>query len=137
MINSVLRVQLLLRVAFAHVQMVLYRPFLHHVMNCPSDQPANPKSYACASACVKAAKQVIRLVGDLNDHGLLNGAYWFTVFTTFLAIMSLVMYTINNPDDPQLEEILHLAESGQQILLGLSIRSLTADRCAAFLTVSL
>ncbi len=71
----------------------------------------------------------------MDDHGLLSGAYWFTVFTTFLAIMSLVMYIINNPDDPQLEEVRRLAESGRQILVGLSIRSLTADRCAAFLTV--
>ena len=130
-----LRVQLLLRIAFAHTQMILYRPFLHHVMNCPSDQPANPKSYACASACVKAAKQVVRLLGDMNDHGLLSGAYWFTVFTTFLAIMSLIMYIINNPSDPQREHTLRLAESGRQILVDLSVRSLTADRCATFLKV--
>ena len=117
--------------------MVLYRPFLHHAIRRPSDSARDMRSYACASACIKAAKQVIELLKEMYIQDFLNGPDWFFTFITYFAVMSLVTFVLNNRDDASAQGYIAVAKSGRQILGNLGVRGSIANRCAASLTVSL
>lgn len=110
------RAQLLLRVAHAHVQMVLYRPFLHHIGRRNTDGNFDFRAFACASACVKAAMQAIWLAQALDDAHLLNGPVWLLFFTLFMAVVSSIMFVITNKDDPSAGEYYAAAQRGFTIL---------------------
>ncbi len=130
------RTQFLLRLAYAHVQMVLYRPFIHHIIRAESKDVPEMRSFACASACIKAAMQIVWIVGELSNRGLLVGAYWFTVYITFFAVMALCMFIIGNPDDPTVEETATVVDKGRRILTGLAQENVSAGRCLVSLAVS-
>jgi len=74
------RVQQLLRLSYAHVQMMLYRPFLHYVSDkaCVGKQ-IDERAYACAAACVSVSRNIVHITTEMKKRGLLVGAYWFTV----------------------------------------------------------
>lgn len=72
----------------------------------------------------------------MKKRGLLVGAYWFTMYTTFFAILSLVYFVLNNPDKQGSQEILADANDGKDALAGLAKRSQAADRCSTALLVS-
>lgn len=131
----VLSVQQLLRMAYAHVQMILYRPFLHYVSQTCQSRTVDKRSYACAAACVSVSRNVIHITGEMMRRGLLVGAYWFTMYTTFFAIMSLVFFILENPDDPTSEDLLRDAQQGKETLASLAKRSMAADRFTATLSV--
>jgi hypothetical protein len=132
------RVQQLLRVAYAHVQMMVYRPFLHYVspklLPCKS---LDDRSYACAAACVTVSRNVIHITTEMKRRGLLMGAYWFTMYTTFFAILSLAFFVLENPDKPGTEDIMADAIAGKDALQSLAKKSMSADRCNTALNVSL
>lgn len=71
----------------------------------------------------------------MKKRGLLIGAYWFTMYTTFFAILSLVFFVLENPDKPGSHEILADANDGKDALMGLAKRSQAADRCSTALKV--
>lgn len=93
------------------------------------------KSYACASACVKAAMQIVWLADEMDKRGLLVGAYWFTVYIIFFAIMSLCMFILGNPKDPTTIGAMKAALKGREILVGLALESASAARCVVSLGV--
>ena len=131
------RVQQLLRLAYAHVQMMLYRPFLHYVSNKSGrNKTIDERSYACAAACVSVSRNVVHICTEMKKRGLLIGAYWFTMYTTFFSILSLVFFVLENPDKPGSQEILADANDGKDTLNGLAQRSQAADRCSVVLRVS-
>lgn len=72
----------------------------------------------------------------MKRRGLLVGAYWFTMYTTFFAILSLVYFVLENPDKYGSQEILSDANDGKDALNGLAKRSQAADRCSMTLKVS-
>ncbi|KAF1809717.1 hypothetical protein P152DRAFT_476138 [Eremomyces bilateralis CBS 781.70] len=122
--------QLLLRLAYAHVQMVLYRPFLHHISKSRNDPNFDLRAFACASACTKAAMQAIWLVQALEDRKLLVGCYWFTVYITFFAVACLLMFVLTNGHDPSAKDTFDFAERGRNILVKMKGGcGLTASRC--------
>lgn len=92
------------------------------------------RSYVCASACIKAAKQVIELLKEMYIHDFLNGPDWFFTYITYFAVMSLVTFVLNNWDDASAQGYIAVAERGRQ---NLGVRGSMANRCAASLTVSL
>ncbi|KAF7937601.1 uncharacterized protein EAE98_001915 [Botrytis deweyae] len=128
---ELIRIQQLLRLAYAHVQMMLYRPFLHYVSGkgC-AGKTIDERSYACAAACVSVARNIIHITAEMKKQGLLVGAYWFTMYTTFFAVISLVYYVLENPDKSGAAEILADANDGKDALIGLAQRSMAADRCS-------
>ncbi|KAM3070325.1 Gypsy retrotransposon integrase-like protein 1 [Clarireedia jacksonii] len=128
---ELLRIQQLLRLAYAHVQMMLYRPFLHYVSekSC-AGKPIDERSYACAAACVSVSRNIIHITTEMKRRGLLVGAYWFSMYTTFFSIISLVYYVLENPDKNGTSEILADAKDGKVALDGLAQRSMAADRCS-------
>ncbi|CAG8960484.1 hypothetical protein HYFRA_00008203 [Hymenoscyphus fraxineus] len=125
---DVLRVQQLLRLAYAHVQMMLYRPFLHYVSHKASSGKAlDERSYACAAACVSVSRNIVHITTEMKKRGLLLGAYWFTMYTTFF------FYVIEQPDSDRCLDILKDANDGKDALVGLARMSQAADRCSAAL----
>ncbi|KAF7902042.1 uncharacterized protein EAF01_007340 [Botrytis porri] len=128
---ELIRIQQLLRLAYAHVQMMLYRPFLHYVSgkSC-AGKTIDERSYACAAACVSVARNIIHITAEMKKKGLLVGAYWFTMYTTFFSVISLVYYVLENPDKNGAAEILADANDGKDALIGLAQRSMAADRCS-------
>ena len=131
------RIRHILRMAYAHIQMFLYRPFLHYISPAAQKKNVDRRSYACAAACVSVSRNIIHLTGQMKRKGLLVGSYWFYMYTTFFAIISLVFYVLENSQSPRVEDILKDAHEGKDTLAALATKSLAADRCSGILAVSI
>jgi len=127
------RVQQLLRLSYAHTQMMLYRPFLHYVSQTGHSRTVDKRSYACAAACINVSRNIIHIAVEMKKRHLLIGAYWFTMYTTFFAILSLVFYALENPENNASQDVLRVAKEGKDTLEALAKRSMAADRCTATL----
>jgi hypothetical protein len=122
--------------AFGHAQLLLYRPFLHYVSQSYKDKNIDPRAFACASACVSVSRNVIHISTEMRKRGLLAGAYWFSMYTTFFAIVSILYFVLENPTNPTSFELLRDAVEGKEVLEFFAKRSMAADRCSAALKVS-
>ncbi|KAI7103897.1 hypothetical protein KC365_g1409 [Hortaea werneckii] len=129
------RVQQLLRLSYAHVQVMLYRPFLHFVANEKRSKPVDQRAYACAASYVNVSRNIIHITTQMKQRGLLNGAFWFVMYTSFFAILSLVYFAAENPDNPTTQSVMKDALEGRQTLASLAKRSMAADRCTATLDI--
>ncbi|KAK5173816.1 Gypsy retrotransposon integrase-like protein 1 [Saxophila tyrrhenica] len=127
------RIQYLLRLSYAHTQVMLYRPFLHFVAMNKREKPVDQRAYACAASYVNVSRNIVHITTEMKKNGLLNGAHWFTMYTSFFAILSLVYFAAENPDNPTTEAVMKDALEGKQILASLAQRSMAADRCTATL----
>ncbi|KAF3491731.1 transcriptional regulator [Arthroderma uncinatum] len=129
------RMRQLLRICYAHVQMVMYRPFLHYVTGGSKGQEIDKRSYACAAACVSVARNVVHITAGMKKKQLLNGSYWFTMYTTYFAILTLLFFILENPESAAARDgILKDALEGKNALAGLAKKSMAADRCAQSLS---
>ncbi|KAF3800288.1 Activator of stress protein 1 [Colletotrichum gloeosporioides] len=133
---EVIRVRHLLRFAYAHVQLVLYRPFLHYVSpRISMDKNIDELSYACAAACISVSRNIVHIGIEIRKQNVLAGPYWFMLFTEFFAILSLVFYAIENPEKPGSAEVLEDAIAGRDIVAKLKNKSQAADRVTDALNV--
>ena len=123
--------------AYAHIEMFLYRPFLHYVSHDVQARSFDKRSYACAAACVSVSRNIVHLMGEMKRRGLLVGSYWFYMYTTFFAIIALVFYVLENPQSSSTADILNDAHEGKDTLAALAKRSLAADKCSKYLAVGL
>ncbi|KAJ5668739.1 hypothetical protein N7462_009809 [Penicillium macrosclerotiorum] len=125
------RIRQLLRISYAHVQMVMYRPFLHYVSSGSQARGVDKRSYACAAACVSVSRNIVHITTGMHKRGLLNGSFWFTMYTTYFAILSLIFFVVENPDSPTAKDgVLKDAMEGKTTLAGLAKKSMAADRCS-------
>ena len=122
--------------AYAYIEMFLYRPFLHYISCDVQNKNVDKRSYACAAACVSVARNIVHLSADMKKKGLLVGSYWFYMYTTFFAVISLVFYVLENDNSPSLLEVLRDAHEGRDTLAGLAKRSLAARKCTSALSVN-
>lgn len=116
--------------------MMMYRPFIHYVAQACQTGKGDKRSFACAAACVSVARNIVHITSEMKRRGLLIGAYWFVMYTTFFAIVSLVYFVLENPNSPTGKDILRDAMEGKDTLASLAKRSMAADRCTMSLTVS-
>lgn len=121
--------------AYAHIQMMLYRPFLHYVSQSCQSKTVDKRSYACAAACVSVSRNIIHITAEMKKRGLLVGAYWFVMYTTFFSILGLIFFVLENPESSTSQDILRDANEGKEILASLAKRSMAADRCTVMLSV--
>jgi hypothetical protein len=122
--------------AFGHAQLLLYRPFLHYVSQSYNNNTVDGRAFACASACVNVSRNIIHISTEMRKRGLLAGAYWFSMYTTFFAIVSILYFVLENLTSPTSFELLRDAVEGKEVLAYFAKRSLAADRCSAALKVS-
>lgn len=126
---EVIRVRTLLRFSYAHVQMMLYRPFLHYASPRLSvGKEVDERCYACAAAAVTVSRNIVHIGMEIQKQPVLVGPYWFALYTQFFAIISLVFYVLENPDKPGATEVLADARAGGDVVARLSNRSIAADR---------
>lgn len=125
-----LKCQFLLKMSFAHVQMMLYRPFVHYIVQA---KHCGDERYAIASACVNVARKIVHTSEEMRKNGLLNGAYWFTIYTTFFSIITLIYYVTVNPPDSTSQAVLEDAKVGIECLSSISGTSPASKRCTTVL----
>ncbi|KAF4120313.1 Fungal trans [Geosmithia morbida] len=126
---EVVRVRHLLRFIYAHVQLVLYRPFLHYVSpRLGQGTKVDELSYACAAAAISVSRNIVHIGLEIRKQRVLSGPYWFMLYTEFFAVLSLVFYAIENPEKPGSAEVLADAWAGRRMIAELADRSLSADR---------
>ncbi|KAM0247220.1 hypothetical protein ACHAQJ_009952 [Trichoderma viride] len=133
---EVVRVRHLLRFAYAHVQLVLYRPFLHYVSpRLSQGSRVDELSYACAAAAISVSRNIVHIGLEIRKQRVLSGPYWFMLYTEFFSVLSLVFYAIENPDKPGSAEVLADARAGRQMIADLADKSLSAERVTGTLKV--
>ncbi|CDR45554.1 CYFA0S19e00320g1_1 [Cyberlindnera fabianii] len=122
----------LLHLAFLHVQIVLYRPFIHYISPKYTSQPnVDPLSIQRAKNCISVARTVVNLAQDMIKKNMLSGSYWFSIYTIFFSVACLVYYVHEVPFDefhPDHIGIRHDAEAGKEILTLLKDSSMAASR---------
>jgi len=109
---------------------MLYRPFVHYITR------SEEKSFAIATACVNVSRKIVHTTDEMRRSGLLNGAYWFTIYTTFFAIITLIYYVLVNPPDKTSRAILGDIKMGKDCLISLQDKSAAAHRCLVALNVN-
>ncbi|KAI0399577.1 hypothetical protein F4802DRAFT_588770 [Xylaria palmicola] len=131
---EVVRIRNLLRFAYAHVQMVLYRPFLHYVSPrfCAGKDVSN-RGYSCGATYITVARNIVHIGTEMRKQVSLVGPYWFTLFSEFFAIISLVFFVLENQDKPGSKEILADAIAGKNMIGKLAAKSMVADRISSSL----
>ncbi|KAI1106902.1 fungal-specific transcription factor domain-containing protein [Jackrogersella minutella] len=133
---EVVRVRNLLRFTYAHVQMVLYRPFLHYVSpRISAGKDVNERAYACGAAGISVARNIVHIGTEMRKQVPLVGPYWFTLFTEFFAVITLVFFVLENQDKPGSMEILADAVAGKEMISELSGMSMVADRISSSLVM--
>lgn len=132
---EVVRVRTLLRFAYAHVQMLLYRPFLHYVSpKLNAGKEVDERYYACAAAGISVSRNIVHIGMEIRKQTSLIGPYWFILYTQYFAILALVFYALENPDKAGSTEIMADAIAGREVIHELSKRSMPADRVNDALT---
>ncbi|ROW14417.1 hypothetical protein VPNG_03933 [Cytospora leucostoma] len=126
---EVLRVRTLLRFSYAHVQMMLYRPFLHYISpRLPAGQVVDDRYYACAAAGISVSRNIIHIALEIQNQALVIGPFWSMLYTEFFAILTLVFYTLENPDKQGSAEVYADANAGREMIAKMAPRSFAADR---------
>lgn len=125
----------MLRMSFGHAQLLLYRPFLHYVSPSSKENNADQRAFACASACISVSRNIIHISTEMRKRDL-AGAYWFSMYTTFFAVVSILYSVLENPTTPTSFELLRDAVEGKEALAFFAKRSMAADRCSTALNVS-
>ena len=120
----------LLYLDYLHVQLMLYRPYIHYVklakQNGATRGSFKSFEYDNGMHCVGIAKKIIMLAQTMIRNKMLNGSYWFSIYTIFFCVACLVYYflEIDNHD----EEIKVAIEIGKEMLSVLKERSMSAER---------
>lgn len=123
------RVRTLLRFAYAHVQMMLYRPFLHYISpRLSTGKFVDERYYACAAACVSVSRNILHISTEIKNQALVVGPFWSMLYTEFFAVLSLVFYVLENQGKQGSMEIYADANAGREMLAKMARRSLAADR---------
>lgn len=120
-----LKANRLLHLALCHVQIVLYRPFIHY---CSPKFKRDEKARVSALNCIGVSRRAMYLAHELTSQNLLNGAYWFSIYTIFFSVACLVFYVHENPNDPEALDIRRDAELGKNALTSLKDSSMAAQR---------
>ena len=130
------RIRHLLRFGYAHVQLVLYRPFLHYVSpRLSRGKKIDELSYACAAAAISVSRNIIHIGIEIRKQGALIGPYWVMLYTEFFAILSLVFYATENPQKHGTAEVLADAIAGKDMIADYIEQSLAAERVSKALDV--
>ena|SRR5271154_2217632 len=118
---------------FGHI--ILYRPFLHYLAKPKTAQQSDQRQLRCALACVKIARRTLTKSEAMQQHSFLSPASWFSVYTIFLSIVTLVFYLAAQGDQKESSDIQKAAEAGVRILAGSECQDIGSKRCLDVLRV--
>ncbi|KAI5458857.1 fungal-specific transcription factor domain-containing protein [Mariannaea sp. PMI_226] len=132
--TQIIRVKTLLRFAYGHVQLMLYRPFLQLYSSQASDSEITDERHlALARTGINVCRNIIHIGVEIRRQAVLIGPYWFITYTQFFAVLSIVLYVLHNPDKSGASELISDAKLGRDCISGLTQKSLAADRVTAAL----
>ncbi|KAI7228304.1 hypothetical protein KC330_g7982 [Hortaea werneckii] len=132
--SKLIRSQLMLRMYYAHVQMVLYRPFLHHALkDVRRSSRVSMKAYACGSACIKASMQVVWLAERMEASDLFNAAHWFVTLIVAFTAACLVLFVTSNQGDPTVDETAEAVRRIRDLCSRHAQHNTSMRRCLHFL----
>jgi len=118
------------------VQIILYRPFLHYLIQMNSDRLLDERKKRCALACIRASQDTIAVAKEMEKQGLVCAASWPSVYTVFLATVSLVFFAATTRvDNPDMFTVREDADKGMILLNNLKCHDLGPKRCLAVLEV--
>lgn len=118
----------LLSVAYCYVQIVLYRPFIHYCSPRFGIHTGDERPKLYARKCINVARRVMYLANDLVAKNMLHGAYWYSIYTIFFSVASLVYYVHENAMDGDTYGIRLDAEMGKNALKKFKESSQSAQR---------
>jgi hypothetical protein len=72
----------------------------------------------------------------MEEKNVLSGPYWFSIYTTFCATISLLFTVWENAEAEEGSQTLKDAECGRAVLFGLSSKSAAATKNMEMLSVS-
>ncbi|KAG0669005.1 hypothetical protein C6P45_004222 [Maudiozyma exigua] len=127
------RANKLLHLSFLHVQIILYRPFIHYVSHKYAASVPDPLSLQRARNCINVSRTVVKLGQEMLDKSLIAGSYWYANYTIFYSVAGLLFYTHEaEPSDKESAreyyDILKDAKDGRNLLLRLKDTSMAANR---------
>ncbi|GMM39018.1 hypothetical protein DASC09_063570 [Saccharomycopsis crataegensis] len=129
----------LLKLAYLHVQLALYRPFIHLISHKYIQLPnINQDSIKYGMNCINVAIKIIELATEMHEHQLLNGAYWFSIYPIFYSVACLVYYIHENSNSDlsaNVWQITKYAEKGKDVLVDLKSSSMAAAKTYQTLNV--
>jgi hypothetical protein len=94
------------------------------------------QSYAYAVSCVDVSRDVIQNMREMEEKNVLRGPYWFSIYTTFCATISLLFTVRENAESEEGLQILKDTECGRVVLFNLSSKSAAAAKNMEMLSVS-
>lgn len=116
--------------------MVLYRPFLHHALKTPRQEgPVGLKAYACGSACIKAAMQVVWLVERAEASNVFNPGQWFVTLIIAFTSACLALFVTGAQNAPTADETKDAVSRLKQLCARHAERNNSMQRCSTFLEV--
>lgn len=126
----------LLRFSYAHIQMMLYRPFLHYVSpRLTAGKSPDERAYEFAAAAISVSRNIVHIGIEMRRQKVLSGPYWITLYTQYFAIIALVFFVLENPDKPGSADVLADARAGKEMMSEMAATSLPADRVNGALNV--
>lgn len=132
-----LQVQLMLRLWHATAQIVLYRPFLHHVARDAQDPKFDFRGYEYGSACVRSAMQAVWLAEVLKTNSMQHEAYYLLMYTLGYSANILAFFVTSSSQRATVTESTVAAWKARDMLAELGKHSLSARRYTASLNVVL
>lgn len=127
------RANKLLHLSFLHVQIILYRPFIHFLSRNFVSANTDKLSLQRANNSIVVARTVVRMAQEMVNKNLISGSYWYACYTIFYSVAGLLFY-IHEADLPDKDsarkyyEILKDAECGRNVLMQLKDTSMAANR---------
>lgn len=115
---------------------MLYRPFLQYYSQQTSTvKTVDDRYFALATAGINVCRNIVHIGLEIRKQAVLIGPYWFITYTQFFAVLSLLLYVLNNPDQPGVLDLFADAKLGKECISGFTQRSLAADRVNTALNV--
>ncbi|KAH3669041.1 hypothetical protein WICMUC_005104 [Wickerhamomyces mucosus] len=118
-----LKANRLLYLDYLHVKLMIYRPFVNYLKPSTINLQKNFKIMN-GIKCFEISKEILKASNE--NFELINGSYWFSVYTIFLALTCLIYYYLEI--NSQNEDFNQFIEIGKIILTKLKKTSNTAER---------
>lgn len=124
-----------LRYSHCFVQLMLYSPILHHVLE-PS-RGWKPNAYTYGLKCVDAAIEAVRIAEALDARDVLHEAHALTVDVLVMAAISLLVVELGSPDIGMVDRVRDSSSKAKGLLEVLGRKNCSAAGCLDSLKVRL
>ncbi|KAL3472487.1 fungal-specific transcription factor domain-containing protein [Aspergillus californicus] len=136
---GLMRAQYILVTSYAHVQVYLYRPFLHYAVETPNQVVNTWEGIApYTTAAVQASENVIALCDEMYRRGLLNGDFCPVarmLVSGTLTILYFILASRSFQTSNQMDSLVDSFKAGRKVLNHLAEYSYPVHRAKVFFTV--